>query len=117
MKLIQEHPDLKGILGYSSPTAPGIAAAIRKLDMQDEIAVVATGVEDDISDYLTDGSLDCGVLWDCHDLGKLTVCCANYILSGDRLQNGIMIEGWDAPLVIDGNAVFMTDTGSDYEAR
>ena len=115
--IMKAYPNVIGILGYSTPTAPGCAEAIRDLGLQDKVSLVANGVEADIQDVLSDGALDCGTLWNTQDLGKITIAVATYLLQGNELKNGEKIPGWDNPIMLseDGHNVYMTETGSDYE--
>ncbi|MBQ9564197.1 MAG: hypothetical protein IJU98_01295, partial [Synergistaceae bacterium] len=101
----------------STPTAPGIGEAIRDMGMQNQVTVVANGVEADVQDVLSDGSLDCGNLWKCEDLGYITVAVAKYLLDGNTPADGDVIEGWSEPLIVtnDGHDVYMPDHGSDFE--
>ena len=117
--IMKAYPNVIGILGYSTPTAPGCAEAIRDLGLQDKVSLVANGVEADIQDVLSDGALDCGTLWNTQDLGKITIAVATYLLQGNELKNGEKIPGWDNPIMLsdDGHNVYMTETGSDYEKK
>lgn len=114
--ILKAYPDVKGILGMSTPTGPGCGEAISDLGLQDQVALVANGVEDDIQAVLEDGSLDCGCLWSTTDLGYLTVCVANHLLNGGTIEEGATIDGWDEPLSTrDGHDVFLSSAGEDYE--
>ena len=115
--IMRAYPEVIGILGYSTPTAPGIGEAIRDMGMQNQVTVVANGVEADVQDVLSDGSLDCGNLWKCEDLGYITVAVAKYLLDGNTPADGDVIEGWSEPLIVtnDGHDVYMPDHGSDFE--
>ncbi|MBQ8305015.1 MAG: autoinducer 2 ABC transporter substrate-binding protein [Blautia sp.] len=115
LELLESYPDLKGILGYSTPTAPGCARAIRELGLQDQVSLVANGVEVDCEEYRKDGSLDCGCLWDCEKLGYLTVATAKYILDGNELDQNYAVEGIDSLTVSDnGHNVYYTEIGNDF---
>lgn len=105
--LLKAYPDVKGILGMSTPTGPGCALAIRDLGLQDEVSLVANAMEDDVKDVLSDGSLDMGCLWSCNDLGYLTVCVANALLDGKTLEDGMEVEGWGTIEVQDGKNVIL----------
>ena len=115
--IMKAYPNVIGILGYSTPSAPGCGEAIRDLGLQDKVTLVANGVEADIQDVLSDGSLDCGNLWNTQDLGRITMAVASYLLQGNELKNGEKIPGWDQPIILseDGHNVYMTESGTDYE--
>lgn len=114
-EIIASYPDLKGILGYSTPTAPGCARAIRELGLNDQVALVANGVEEDCAEYREDGSLDCGCLWDVEGLGYLTVATAAYLLEGNELSGDFAVEGLDGITVSEnGHNVYYTEIGFDF---
>ena len=117
--IMKAYPNVIGILGYSTPSAPGCGEAIRDLGLQDKVTLVANGVEADIQDVLSDGSLDCGNLWNTQDLGRITMAVASYLLQGKELKNGEKIPGWDQPIILseDGHNVYMTENGTDYEKK
>ena len=117
--IMKAYPNVIGILGYSTPSAPGCGEAIRDLGLQDKVTLVANGVEADIQDVLSDGSLDCGNLWNTQDLGRITMAVASYLLQGNELKNGEKIPGWDQPIILseDGHNVYMTESGADYEKK
>ena len=117
--IMKAYPNVIGILGYSTPSAPGCGEAIRDLGLQDKVTLVANGVEADIQDVLSDGSLDCGNLWNTQDLGRITMAVASYLVQGNELKNGEKIPGWDQPIILseDGHNVYMTESGTDYEKK
>ena len=115
LELIDSFPDLKGILGYSTPTAPGCARAIRERGLQDEIVLVANGVESDCAEYREDGSLDCGCLWNCENLGYLTVAAAKYILDGNTVDDNFTVEGIEGLTFSEnGHNIYYTSIGNDF---
>ncbi|MBQ3424386.1 MAG: substrate-binding domain-containing protein, partial [Clostridia bacterium] len=109
LALIQAYPDLKGILGYSTPAPIGCAMAVREKGLNDQIAVVGTSMPNDSNEYLKDGSLDYAVLWDPAALGKMAVYVAHLALNGEE------IEGFEVPGVgpihieEDGKTIIMAD--------
>ena len=64
LELIKSYPDLKGIVGISTPAPIGAAQAVQEKGLQDKIAVVGTVVPNDAKPFLEDGSLDSGYLYD-----------------------------------------------------
>lgn len=117
LDLLKAYPNIKGILGYSTVAPLGVAQAIREKGLQDKIAVVGTAVEADSQDFLKDGALDCGVLWDPAKLGYLTIGVAKALLDGKKLENGMDIEGFGKIEVQkDGKTVIMGPP-SDYEKK
>ena len=109
MALISAYPNLKGIIGYSTPGPIGAAMAVQEKGLQDQISVVGTSMPNDSNPYLKDGSLDFGVLWDPADLGKLAVYVAWLTLTDQE------VEGYEGPGVgpihinEDGRTIIMAD--------
>ena len=109
LALIAAYPNLKGILGYSTPAPIGAAMAVQEKGLQDTISVVGCSMPTDSAPYLKDGSLDYGVLWNPADLGKMTV----YV---DYLElTGAEVEGYEVPgigpihIQDDGRTIIMAD--------
>lgn len=108
LDLVKTYPDLKGIVGVSTPAPLGCAQAIREKGLQDSIVVVGTAVKEDCQEFLTDGALDVGCLWNTQKLGYLTVGVAKSLLEGKPLENGMDIEGFGKIEVKeDGKTVIM----------
>jgi len=109
LALIGAYPNLKGILGYSTPAPIGVAMAVQEKGLQDQIAVVGSSMPTDSAPYLKDGSLDFGLLWNPADLGKMTVYVAYLTITGQE------VEGYEVPGVgpihieEDGRTIIMAD--------
>jgi simple sugar transport system substrate-binding protein/rhamnose transport system substrate-binding protein len=88
LDLITAYPNLKGVLGYSTPTPIGAAQAVQEKGLKDKIAVIGSGMPTDSGPYLEDGSLKESILWDPAKLGYLTVVLANDLLKGKQPVNG-----------------------------
>ena len=100
LDLLKAYPEVKGILGYSTPTPLGAAQAIREKGLQGKVAVCGDGMPEDMAPYLEDGSAASNLLWDVEKLGYYTVVVANAVLQGKTIENGTMMDGWDEPLVV-----------------
>jgi len=108
LALLAAYPDLKGIVGVSTPAPIGAAMAIQEKGLQDKVAVVGSSMPTDSAPYLKDGSLDFGILWDPGMLGKLTVYVAHYELNGTKIENGMEIPGvGPITLLEDGKTIIM----------
>lgn len=102
LELIKAYPNLKGIIGISTPAPLGAAQAVQEKGLQDKIAVVGTALPTDSKPYLEDGSLDVATLWDPSKLGYLTV-----YLAKAKLENKEIKDGMEVPNV--GNIVVKPD--------
>ncbi len=81
--LLQNHPDLKGII---SPTTVGIAAAARYLsdsDAKGQVALTGLGTPDQMRDYVEDGTVTAFALWNPGDLGFVATYAAAALVNGD----------------------------------
>lgn len=81
--LLQNHPDLKGII---SPTTVGIAAAARYLsDSQSkgEVALTGLGTPNQMREYVENGTVEAFALWNPGDLGYLATFAAAALANGD----------------------------------
>lgn len=119
-ELMTAYPDVIGILGYSSPTGPGCGKALYDLGLQDQVALVANGLEDDCQEVLNNGGLDTACLWSCDKLGRLAVATAVAMLENDGQvpADGSAIAGWAEPVISDGeHDVFLTSGGEDFEKK
>ncbi|MFI2706879.1 rhamnose ABC transporter substrate-binding protein, partial [Nocardioides sp. CER28] len=81
--LLQDHPNLKGII---SPTTVGIAAAARYLDTSSskgKVALTGLGTPNQMRKYVKDGTVTSFALWNPSDLGYLAAYAAKALVDGD----------------------------------
>ncbi len=81
--LLQNHPNLKGII---SPTTVGIAAAARYLsdsNFKGKVALTGLGTPNQMRDYVKDGTVEEFALWNPEELGYLAAYAAEALASGD----------------------------------
>ncbi|MCA0757839.1 autoinducer 2 ABC transporter substrate-binding protein [Paenibacillus sp. N4] len=91
-KLLNDHPDLAGIIGISSVGPPAAAQAVREADRAGAVKVVGLSTPDLMRDYLNDGSAQMATLWSPKKLGYLTVVLAKNLLEGKRPEDGQNID-------------------------
>ncbi|MFI9802907.1 rhamnose ABC transporter substrate-binding protein [Streptomyces sp. NPDC052301] len=80
--LLQEHPDLKGII---SPTTVGIKAAAQYLSgskYKGKVELTGLGTPDDMRKYVKNGTVDAFELWDPAKLGDLAARTTVALASG-----------------------------------
>jgi len=80
--LMKAYPNLKGIFAISSVAFPGAAEAVRQAGMKGKVQVTGLATPNDMREYVNDGTVKSVVLWNTADLGYLTVCTAEALLSG-----------------------------------
>jgi rhamnose transport system substrate-binding protein len=80
--LLQQYPNLKGII---SPTTVGIAAAARYLSSSQykgKVALTGLGTPDQMRQYVKDGTVQEFALWNPEDLGYLAAYAASALVDG-----------------------------------
>ena len=80
--LLQQYPNLKGII---SPTTVGIAAAARylsKSDAKGKVALTGLGTPNQMRPFVKDGTVKEFALWNPEDLGYLAAYAASALVDG-----------------------------------
>jgi rhamnose transport system substrate-binding protein len=70
--LMNAHPDLTGLVGECTSSAPGVAQAVRDAGKIGKVFTVGLGTPQSMAPYLKDGSSSASILWDVEHLGYLT---------------------------------------------
>jgi rhamnose transport system substrate-binding protein len=70
--LMNAHPDLTGLVGECTSSAPGVAQAVKDAGKTGKVFTVGLGTPKSMAPYLTDGSSSASILWDVQNLGYLT---------------------------------------------
>ena len=104
LELLQAYPDLAGIVGFGSLGPPGAAQALREKGLIDDVAVVGTVLPGHAAQYLKDGSMDHGILWDPADAGYAMTWVALQMLEGKTITQGMNVPGM-GPVEIDGEVI------------
>ena len=108
-ELIKTYPDLKGIIGFSSPAPIGAGQAVSEMGLQGKVAVVGTCMPNDANALMKEGAISSGLLWDPAALGYLSVGLAKYVLDGNEIKDGdVEIQGYGTATIA-GKQVFMGD--------
>ena len=84
--LINAHPDLNGLVGECTSSAPAVAKAVEETGKVGKIFTVGVGTPQSMKPYLKDGSSSAAILWDVQQLGYLTAWAADQIGTGKQLQ-------------------------------
>lgn len=93
LDLLKAYPNLKGIVGISTPASPGAAQAIEQLGLQGKVANVGTSLPSMVKPFLKDNSVNAATLWDPAKLGYLTVAVAKQVLEGNKPVDGEDVPG------------------------
>lgn len=97
-ELIRTYPDLRGIQGSASTTAAGAGLAVEERGLQDQIAVVGSGLVSQCRRYLESGSVKLISFWDPADAGYVMNQLAVKLLNGETPEDGmdLGVEGYRA---------------------
>lgn len=84
--LMNAHPDLTGLVGECTSSAPGVAQAVRDAGRIGEVFTVGLGTPQSMVPYLEDGSSSAAILWDVENLGYLTAWAGMKIAQGETFD-------------------------------
>jgi rhamnose transport system substrate-binding protein len=84
--LMNAHPDLTGLVGECTSSAPGVAKAVREAGRIGKVFTVGLGTPQAMKPYLADGSSSAAILWNVENLGYLTAWAGKQLASGGSLQ-------------------------------
>jgi rhamnose transport system substrate-binding protein len=92
--LMARHPDLTGLVGECTTSAPGVAKAVKDEEKIGQVFTVGVGTPQSIKPYLLDGSCSQSVLWNVESLGWLTAWTAKQVADGKPLSpvNKVSLE-------------------------
>jgi rhamnose transport system substrate-binding protein len=84
--LMNAHPDLTGLVGECTSSAPGVAEAVRSAGKIGEVFTVGLGTPQAMKPYLEDGSSSASILWDVENLGYLTAWAGRQLAAGESVE-------------------------------
>jgi rhamnose transport system substrate-binding protein len=84
--LMNAHPDLTGLVGECTSSAPGVAKAVREAGKIGKVYTVGLGTPQAMKPYLTDGSSSAAILWNVENLGYLTAWAGKQLADGKPLD-------------------------------
>lgn len=106
--LMNAHPDLTGLVGECTSSAPGVAQAVRDAGRIGEVFTTGLGTPQSMAPYLEDGSASASVLWNVENLGYLTAWAGQQLAEGNELQaENDVAEGMDAITYDSGSKVLL----------
>jgi rhamnose transport system substrate-binding protein len=93
-ELMARHPDLTGLVGECTTSAPGVAEAVSDQEKVGQVFTVGVGTPQAIKPYLLNGSASLSVLWNVESLGYLTAWAGKQIAEGRPLaaSNKVNLE-------------------------
>jgi len=84
--LMNAHPDLTGLVGECTSSAPGVAKAVREAGKIGKVFTVGLGTPQAMKPYLTDGSSSAAILWNVENLGYLTAWAGKQLAEGKSVE-------------------------------
>jgi rhamnose transport system substrate-binding protein len=84
--LMNAHPDLTGLVGECTSSAPGVAQAVKDAGKIGKVFTVGLGTPKALAPYLKDGSSSQSILWDVQNLGYLTAWAGQQMAEGKSFQ-------------------------------
>jgi rhamnose transport system substrate-binding protein len=84
--LMNAHPDLTGLVGECTTSAPGVAQAVKDAGKIGKVFTVGLGTPQSMKPYLANGSSSAAILWDVENLGYLTAWAGGQIAQGKQFQ-------------------------------
>jgi len=103
--LMTAYPNLKGILGVTTPAPPASSQAIREAGKSGEIVVVGIVEPSTSREFLKDGSMHESIMWHPGKLGYLTIYTAKVLLDGGDIKDGEDIPKVGKVKVVNGNVI------------
>lgn len=82
--LMNAHPDLTGLVGECTSSAPGVAQAVRDAGKVGKVFTVGLGTPQSMKPYLADKSSSASILWDVENLGYLTAWAGAQLAAGKQ---------------------------------
>ena len=80
--LMNAHPDLTGLVGECTSSAPGVAQAVQDAGKIGQVFTVGLGTPQSMKPYLDNGSSSAAILWDVENLGYLTAWAGAQLAEG-----------------------------------
>jgi rhamnose transport system substrate-binding protein len=84
--LMNANPDLTGLVGECTSSAPGVAQAVKDAGKIGKVFTVGLGTPQSMKPYLADGSSTASILWNVEDLGYLTAWAGQRAAAGDGFE-------------------------------
>lgn len=84
--LMNANPDLTGLVGECTSSAPGVAQAVKDAGKIGQVFTVGLGTPQAMTPYLADGSSSAAILWDVEKLGYLTAWTGTQLAAGTPFQ-------------------------------
>src|SRR3954462_7654522 len=122
--LMNAHPDLTGLVGECTSSAPGVAQAVRDAGKIGKVFTVGLGTPQSMAPYLKDGSSSASILWDVEHLGYLTAWAGVQLANGKKFEatndvskdiTGVTYDDQTKVLLLGPPLRITKDNAADYD--
>lgn len=121
--LINANPDLTGLIGQCTSSAPGVAQAVRDAGKIGKIFTTGLGTPQAMLPYLKDGSSSGSVLWDVEALGYLTAWAGAQLHANATIDanptvgtiKGVTYDAASKTLLLGPPMVFTAENAGDFK--
>ncbi|MCZ2830847.1 autoinducer 2 ABC transporter substrate-binding protein [Modestobacter sp. VKM Ac-2986] len=122
--LMNAHPDLTGLVGECTSSAPGVAQAVQDAGKTGQVFTVGLGTPQSMAPYLTEGSSSASILWDVENLGHLTAWAGVQLAAGEEFQasndvssdiTGVTFDPATKVLLLGPPLTITKDNAGDYD--
>ncbi|MBI2433055.1 MAG: substrate-binding domain-containing protein, partial [Candidatus Hydrogenedentes bacterium] len=80
---LKAYPEMNGLFALTSVSLPGAAEALRKSNASQRVFLTGLATPNAMRQYVKDGTVKKFALWNCEDLGYLTVYAAVAAVKGE----------------------------------
>ncbi|WP_347754857.1 autoinducer 2 ABC transporter substrate-binding protein [Agrococcus sp. ProA11] len=125
LDLMNSNPDLTGLVGECTSSAPGVAQAVEDAGRAGEVFTVGLGTPQAMLPYLESGSSSGSILWDVEGLGWLTGWAGMQLVNDGDLSDTSSISNPDLTdvsfdeasgvLLLGPPTVFTAENAGDYD--
>jgi len=123
-ELMTANPELTGLVGECTSSAPGVAQAVADAGRIGEVFTVGLGTPQSMLPYLEDGSSSASILWDVEALGYLTGWAGMQLAEGNELEasndvsdtlTGVEYDADTQTLLLGPPTAFTAENAGDYD--
>ncbi|MET7762902.1 autoinducer 2 ABC transporter substrate-binding protein [Streptomyces sp. NPDC005336] len=122
--LMSANPDLKGLVGECTTSAPGVAQAITDAGKIGKVFSTGVATPSAMKNHIKSGAMAKVVLWNPSDLGYLTVWAGKQLVEGKTLDastvgkiKGVSYNGADKTLLLGEPLVFDKGNVAQYAGK
>lgn len=121
--LMNANPDLTGLVGECTSSAPGVAQAVEDAGRVGEVFTVGLGTPQAMLPYLEEGSSSASVLWDVEALGYLTGWAGVQLANGTEFEaepsvgdiEGVTFDDSTSVLLLGPPTIFTEENAGEYD--